>query len=191
MGFFQLQLDGPSTLLTAFNTPFGRYKYTRLPMGINVAPELFQRAMIEIFGDIEGVEVIFDDLLIHAQTVAIHNQILFEILRRARLYNVKFGLRKLQLCQSVVIYSGHQLTDEGVKPDPDKVSCIKNMPLPTSIDNVRTILGMVTYCCKFLKDLSSITETLRNLVKESSVRGFKFHFDNEHQRDESSSSTIL
>jgi hypothetical protein len=68
-GYFQIQLDDESKNLTAFNTPFGRYRYKRLPMGITSAPELFQRAFGDIFAGVEGVESIMNDFLIAADTM--------------------------------------------------------------------------------------------------------------------------
>ena len=44
-GFWQVPLDGESSLLTCFNTPFGRYRFKRLPFGIKSAPEVYQRVM--------------------------------------------------------------------------------------------------------------------------------------------------
>ena len=39
--------------------------YKRLPMGICAAPELYKRAMSELFRNIKGVEIVMDDILIH------------------------------------------------------------------------------------------------------------------------------
>jgi len=61
-GFWQVKLGKDSSKLATFNTPFGRYSYTRLPFGIASAPEVFQNIMSHLFVDIEGVEVIVDDL---------------------------------------------------------------------------------------------------------------------------------
>ena len=55
------------------------------------------------------------------------------------------------------------------------------MPEPKSIENVQTLLGMVTYTCKFIPNLSTITEPLRQLIKVSNERCFKFHFDQGHK----------
>ena len=63
-GFWQVKLDKNSSNLATFNTPFGRYSYTRLPFGIASAPKVFQNIMSHLFDDIEGVEVIVDDLLV-------------------------------------------------------------------------------------------------------------------------------
>ena len=47
-GFWHVQLDEPSSYLTTFHTPFGRYRWKRMPFGINSAPEIFQRRMHEL-----------------------------------------------------------------------------------------------------------------------------------------------
>ena len=52
-GFYQIRLAEESTLLTTFNTPFGRFKFERLPFGLVSAPEIFQRAITEMFEDID------------------------------------------------------------------------------------------------------------------------------------------
>ena len=41
-GFYLVGLDASSSLSTTFLTPFGLYKYLRLPFGINLAPEEFE-----------------------------------------------------------------------------------------------------------------------------------------------------
>ena len=56
-GFWQIQLDHVSSLLCTFNTPFGRYRFKRLPFGVCSASEVFQKQMSEMFEDIDVVFV--------------------------------------------------------------------------------------------------------------------------------------
>jgi len=42
-GFWQVKLDGPSSYLTTFWMPFGRYRWLRMPFGIATEPEEYQR----------------------------------------------------------------------------------------------------------------------------------------------------
>ncbi|XP_035679930.1 uncharacterized protein K02A2.6-like [Branchiostoma floridae] len=65
-GYWQICLDEESSKLTTFNTAFGQYCFTRLPFGVHSAQEVFQKKMDSIFGGLEGVEVIVDDVLVHA-----------------------------------------------------------------------------------------------------------------------------
>ena len=63
-GFYQIRLYESSSLKTTFWTPFGRYKYLRLPFGINLAPEEFECKLHEKLDGLPGVEVIRDDILV-------------------------------------------------------------------------------------------------------------------------------
>ena len=95
--FWQIQLDNESARLCTFNTPFGRYMFKRLPFGISSAQDVFQRIMSEIFQDIEGVEVLVDDILVWTETEEQHDRILNEVLSRARSRNLKLNIEKSQI----------------------------------------------------------------------------------------------
>ena len=79
-GFWQVKLDEPSSKLCTFNTPFGRYKFNRLPFGISSAQDVFQAVTSEMFEDIEGVEVIVDNILVWGSTVEEHDARLERVL---------------------------------------------------------------------------------------------------------------
>ena len=181
-GFFQIKLDQESALLTAFNTPFGRYFYKRLPMGISSAPEIYQRAMTDLFKGIDNVEIVMDDILVHGSTLEAHNKTLETVLQRCRDNNLKLNSSKTKLAQNEVEYVGQLLTPSGVKIAPSKVRAVLEMPSPKNINNVHTLLGMVNYTMKFLPELSAVTEPLRLLLKESNTHNFKFHWDPVHEQ---------
>ena len=90
-GFWQVPLDDESSHLCTFNTPYGRYRFKRMPFCIKSAPEIFQKKYENIFGDIDGVEVIFDDIIIAAADEHEHDLIMRKLLQRARDANVKFN----------------------------------------------------------------------------------------------------
>jgi plasmid maintenance system killer protein len=79
-GYWQIELDEESTELCTFNTPFGRYAFKRLPFGISSSQDIFQAVMTDLFNDIEGVEVIVDDIPIWARNEEDHNKILRKVL---------------------------------------------------------------------------------------------------------------
>lgn len=64
-GFWQIRLDAKSKLLPTFVTPFGRFCFNRLPLGISSAPEIFQRTMSKILEGLQGTLCRMDDVLIH------------------------------------------------------------------------------------------------------------------------------
>ena len=63
-GFWQIELDQESSYLTAFNTPFGRYRWKSMPFGLCSAPEVFQRKVHELIEGMQNVEVIADDFVV-------------------------------------------------------------------------------------------------------------------------------
>ncbi|CAB4029473.1 Transposon Ty3-I Gag-Pol [Paramuricea clavata] len=113
-GFWQVKLHAESSKLVTFNSPLGRYKFLRLPFGINSAPEVFQRRMTQALEDIEGVAVIVDDILVWG--TALEEQ--------------KLNKEKSKIQTSELSYTGHLLTRHGVKPDPHKVNAIKEINTP-------------------------------------------------------------
>ena len=102
-GFWQVQLDDASSRLTTFNTPFGRYRWLRMPFGISSAPEEFQKRMNDTFGDIKGTAVIADDLLVYGEgddmetATSDHDKNLRIVLERARERNLTLNKEKVRL----------------------------------------------------------------------------------------------
>ena len=101
-GYWQVKLDEESSKLCTFNTPFGRYRFTRLPFGIKSAPEVFQNCMSELFADVDGVKVIVDDFLIWGKDDDEHDARLKQVLDRAREVNLKFNAKKCPIRQGEV-----------------------------------------------------------------------------------------
>ncbi|CAL1301251.1 unnamed protein product, partial [Larinioides sclopetarius] len=54
-----------------------------MPFGIASAPEIFQKRNQKLFGDIEGVEIYFDDIIIAGDNEASHDVIMSKVLERA------------------------------------------------------------------------------------------------------------
>ncbi|KAK3755128.1 hypothetical protein QZH41_005886 [Actinostola sp. cb2023] len=175
-GFWHIKLDDNSSNLTTFNTPFGRYKFNRMPFGINSAPEVFQRRMSQAFEDIEGCDEIVDDILIWGRDEKEHNDRLAKVLKRARAINLKLNKEKSKILRDELSYIGHIITAEGVKPDPDKVKGIAEMKVPTDIKELQRFMGMVNYLGKFLPNLSNSTQALRELLQKETA----WHWDERH-----------
>ena len=168
-GFWQKRLDEESSYKTTFNTPFGRFRWTRMPFGISSAPEVWQRTMHEFVDDLDGVEVIADDFLIAGfgatdqevtQCIEVNER---AFLDKCRSWNLKLNRSKVKRDQTSVRFMGHILTAEGFKPDPAKVAAILEMPEPNDVTALKRFLGMVNYLSKYLPRLAEVTEPLRKL----------------------------
>jgi len=165
-GYYQIPLDMPSQLLTTFQTPFGRYCFTRMPFGIKSAQEVFQKRMYQHFHDLPGVETDIDDLLIWGRTDEEHSHNLRACLKRCQDIHMTLNKEKCTFGVEEVKYIGHCLTKEGVKPDPDKIEAILKMPEPVDKKGVERMLGFMNYLAKFIPNLSEITSTMRSMLKK-------------------------
>jgi hypothetical protein len=168
-GFWQMKLDEESSKLTTFNTPIGRFRWLRMPFGVCSASEEFQRRLNITFENLEGTAVIADESLVFGEGDDIeaarndHDQNLRNALQRARERNLKMNKEKAKLRLTEFPYIRHLLISDGIKPDPKKMEAIQNMPQPINVPSVKGFLGMVNYLSKFLPNISTITEPLRQL----------------------------
>ena len=169
-GFLHIELDNESSLLTTFQTPWGRYCWKRMPFGISPAPELFQQKLDQNLEGLPGVHRIFDDLLITGKGDTLlaasqdHDRNLRNLLERCQERNIKLNREKFMFKCSQVPFIGHLLTNEGLKPDPQKVEAICNMPRPEDVQAVQRFVNTVKYLSRFLEDLSDMSEPLRRLT---------------------------
>ena len=93
-GYWQVKLDYESSLLTAFNTPYGRYQFTRMPFSIKSAQEVFQKKFNEVCENLEGCFKIVDDVIISVKSKQQHDQNLMAFLQRCREKNIRINREK-------------------------------------------------------------------------------------------------
>ena len=62
--FWHVRLDHESSLLTTMITPYGRYRWMKLPFGLSVSSEIFQRRLHESLKGLEGIFTIADYILV-------------------------------------------------------------------------------------------------------------------------------
>lgn len=154
-GSWQVEPYEESSHLTTFNTPFGRYRRLRMPFGISTAPEEYQRRQDQVIEGLPGVKSIVDDILVYGEGENLeeatkdHNVILNQLMDRCRERNLKLNPKKVQLKLHQVPFIGHLLTNEGLKPHPEKVRAVVHMPKPTDIKGVERFLGFINYLSKF------------------------------------------
>lgn len=183
-GFWHVPLDDGSSLLTTFNTPFGRFRWLRLPFGLSSAPEEFQRRQHQIVEGLPGILSIHDDILLFGEGETLeqaqkdHDDNLHRLMQRCRDRNVKLNPDKVCLCRKEVPFIGHVLTDCGVKPDPAKVQAVLEMPRPTDVAAVQRFIGFVNYLSKFLPRLSEVCEPLRQLT----LKEIAWHWDDAQEQ---------
>ncbi|XP_063366408.1 uncharacterized protein K02A2.6-like [Cydia amplana] len=168
-GYWMIQLDEESSRLCTFNTQFGRYKFLRLPYGINSSGEIFHKVMSDLFGDLPGVLIFVDDILVFGSNQKEHNERLENVLKKAREVNLKFNKSKCMFDKSEVTYVGHVFNRNGISADKSKIEAIVEMPRPENIKDLQRFLGMVNYLGSYIPNLANETNLLRSLLKKQNI----------------------
>lgn len=163
--FHQIPLDKKSSKLCTITTPYGRYSYKRLPFGLSSSSEVFQKAINRVVEKVPGTVAYADDVLIFAESLKEHNNRLEELLRQARLNNIKFKKDKTQLGVTKIKYLGHWISQRGIEVCENKINAITDIEEPKSKKDLQIFLGMINYLSRFLPNLSKETAPLRNLLK--------------------------
>lgn len=168
-GYWHVRLSKNSRKYCTFATPFGNFRFIRMPFGLKSAPSVFQRMNYENFGDIENVLSYFDDILIFSRTREEHDATLKKVLERARERGARFNANKVQIAVESVKYLGHIFSYNSIKPDPDRLVAIEQMTRPKNKKDLQTFLGVINFLSPFIPNMSELTAPLRTLLRKNVI----------------------
>ena len=159
-GYWSIILDQDSSMLTTFNSPFGRYHFLQLPFGLVWYQDIFQKKMDQILEECQRCIRIADDITVHDRTEAEHDACLRDLMRITCKYDLVFNPQKTHVKAQAVHFFGCLYNANGVHPDPGKVDAVHALPAPTNITELQEFLGLVTYLSPFIPGLSTFTAPL-------------------------------
>jgi hypothetical protein len=163
-GYHQIELHPESRPITTFITHNGLYRYKRLVQGATSAFEEYQNKIGQLFQNVKRVKNIADDILIGGKDQTEHDINLNTCLQILQENNLTAKLEKCEFSVPKLNFFGHCISHRGIKPTEDKVKAVQEFEEPTSSKEVSSFLGMITYLAKFIPNLSTETETLRQLL---------------------------
>ena len=132
-----------------------------MPFGISVSSEEFQRRLDNALKCLNGVEPIFDDILLYgvgetdAEALNDYDTKLRALFQRCSDKGIKLKKEKLKLRCSEVSFMGHTVSKDGLKPDPAKLQGIQEMPSPQNKQDVKRFLRMINYLQRYAPSLGS------------------------------------
>lgn len=139
-----------------------------MPFGLKTAPATFQRTMDNILRGLQGLHcmVYLDDIIVYENSLENMIQNLRTVFDRLRATYMKIQLDKSEFLRKEVLYLGHTITKEGLKPNDDKIMAVLNYPIPTTTTQIKSFLGLIGYYRRFIKDFAKITQPLTSCLKK-------------------------
>ena len=167
-GYFQVSMHPDSVEKTAFISHAGLYEYNVMSFGLTNAPSTFQRLMSRV---VHGLEwkiclIYIDDIIVFSSSFDEHLNRLRLVFDRLRQANLKLKPGKCHFASSSVRFLGFVVSSSGIAPDPDKISAVQTFPVPTSVTEVRSFLGLCNYDRRFVKGFARIASPLHRLTRK-------------------------
>ncbi|GBG91468.1 hypothetical protein CBR_g52424 [Chara braunii] len=126
-----------------------------------------KHAMNRIFHDHldKFVVVYLDDILIFSKSAEEHAEHVETVLSLLRQHKYKVNLEKCEFGRTKILYLGHEVSAEGIRPEDAKVASIQDWPRPQTATEVRSFLGMCGYYRNFVKNYSTVASPLTDLTR--------------------------
>ena len=176
-GYHQVQVFHGDRDKTAFTTPFGTFRFKRMPFGLKTAPATFQRLMDRFRSGLGDVLVLIylDDLIVLSETFQDHLDDLKKIFIRLRQFKLQANRDKCNFVCTEVKYLGHLITSEGIKMNPEKISAILNMSAPKNVRQCLSFLQTCSWYRRFIADFAAISKPLSDLSKKNATWKWTTH----------------
>ena len=168
-GYWQLELEEESKPITAFISKYGLYEYNTLPFGLCGAPSTFQRAM-ELIGrglQWEAILIYLDDIIVLGANFDEQLSRLKEVLTRLANSGLKLKASKCELFKSEVLFLGHVVGQDGIRPNPKLVESIQNWQEPTCVKGIQKFVGLCNYYRQYILNFSERAAPLTQLTKKN------------------------
>ena len=168
-GYWSVKLDHQSSILTTFNTHMGRFRFKRLPFGLNLAQDVFQHHMDLMLENLKGIINIADDIIVYGNNTITHDEHLMALFQRARVYGLVFNKQKCIVSSSEIPFFGLLYSKSGTRPDPERTAAISRIPPPTNITTLRSFLGIATYMSPFTTNMTNLISPIQNVTHKDII----------------------
>eukprot|EP00935_MAST-01C_sp_MAST-1C-sp1_P002859 g2859.t1 len=174
--FYQVPLkdDGVSIESTAINVPgCGSWEWLVTPMGIAGGPASLQRHMDRVIaGYALSCAIVFaDDLCVFSKSWDQHEADLTNIFERLKKHGCSINLGKSLFVKEKHVWLGYSIQSGKVAPNPSYIEAISTLRPPTTMKQLRSVLGVLDQLRRFIKNYASRTLKLSEHVKDEKFKG--------------------
>jgi hypothetical protein len=167
--------------VTAFWWKKELYCFKRLPFGWKNSTAVFSKVMDQVLRDARlehCAQAFVDDLLIYSQDFDSHVKHVEAVLAALQAAGLRAHPGKSVFCSDKVEYLGHVITPSGIEPQAAKVQAMTQLPAPSNVSQLQSVLGLLNYYRCYLPGFASTAQPLYKLLQKS----VEFEWGEEQQR---------
>lgn len=174
-GYFQVRIKEEDIAKTAFSTSSGHFEWVVMPFGLSNAPSTFQRFMNLVLQPFlnKFVMVYLDDIVIYSNSIEEHKHHLKSVLETLQKNHLVAKLSKCAFFYEQIGFLGFIIGNGKVQTDPGKIEKVKEWPIPKTVKDCQSFLGLTGFYRRFIKNYSQITAPLTDYNSNKTPWGEK------------------
>lgn len=170
-GFHQIPVQAEHVERTAFACWLGLFQFITMPFGLVSAPSTFQKVMESLRKEISAAFFVYlDDVIIASDTEEQHLDNIQQFLQIIIKYGMKHKLEKCNFGQQEIKYLGFLISQEGIRADPKNLKVVVNFNSPTTLTELKSLLGAFSYFRRFIRNFAQIAKPLYALTKKDTFK---------------------
>ncbi|CAF3035517.1 unnamed protein product [Rotaria sp. Silwood2] len=181
-GYFQIPIREEDKHKTAFITVHGLYAFNVLAQGLKNSSPSLQRIMSNLLLPCKKICLVYlEDVLIYSNSFKQYADHLNQVLAILNKHTFQLNPQKCELVQNQIGYLGHTISIQGVKPLPERINKILNIPQPTSLNQANAFISAIGWYRKFIKLCTKIAAPLLAVTNLTQQNTNKFRWDTPQQ----------
>ena len=177
--YHQVPISDKDKPFTAFEASGRLFQFKRIPFGVTNGVACFQRIMQNIIDKeaLTGTWAFVDNITLGGKDQKEHDLNLKLFREAAARNNLTFNETKNVISVKEIDHIGYRISKGQIKPDPERLKPLKEMPPPTTLKSQKRVVGMFSYYSNWI---SNFSEKIRPLnlnetfpLPEPVVKSFK------------------